>query len=64
MEPSPHSYSGVFLNQKSRAEERGAVDSHVRLNLEKNQKYPPNNSREEVNKMEIPNLTQRITPIG
>lgn len=33
--PSPHSYSGVFLNQKSGAEERGAVDLHVRLNLEK-----------------------------
>lgn len=36
--PSPHSYSGVFLNQKSGAEERGAVDLHVRLNLEKKTK--------------------------
>lgn len=33
--PSPQSYSGVFLNQKSGAEERVAVDLHVRLNLEK-----------------------------
>lgn len=54
--PSPHSYSGVFLNQKSGAEERAAVDLHVRLNLEKTTTKKPNNSREEVNKMEIPNL--------